>query len=100
MPCGTLRVQPVDTPSWVVVATGTRLEHGHAGPAIIAALTAAGMPYQLLEIDRKDANVVRVEPAPDPDSDPRDTEIVPIPADSFPVHAGGLLRGFALRELV
>ena len=100
MPCGTLRAQPVDAPSWVVVATGTRLEHGHGAPAIIAALAAAATPYQLLEIDRKAENLAEVEPGPPAGPDPGNTEIVPIPAGGFPVHAGGLLRGFALRELV
>jgi len=100
MPCGTLRVQPVDAPSWVVVATGTRLEHGHAAPAIIAALAAAATPYRLLEIDRQTENLAQVEPGPATGPGQGDTEIVPIPAGGFPVHAGGLLRGFALRELV
>ncbi|RYE42526.1 MAG: hypothetical protein EOP24_32335 [Hyphomicrobiales bacterium] len=96
MPCGSLRAQPVDAPSWVLVGTSMRLEHGHAGPAIVAALTAAGTPYLLLEIDREDANLVRVDPRPDSG----DTETVSIPAGGFPVHAGGLLRAFALKELV
>ena len=100
MPCGTLRAQPVDARSWVVVATGTRLEHGIAAPAIIAALAAAATPYRLLEIDRLAENLALVEPEPATGPDRGDTETVPIPAGGFPVHAGGLLRGFSLQELV
>jgi hypothetical protein len=100
MPCGTLRAQPVSAPSWLLVAADMRLEHGHAAPAIITALAAAGTPYRLLQIDRTAENLAQVQPEPLTGSDRGDTEIVPTPAEGFPVHVGGLLRGFALRELV
>ena len=96
MPCGTLRAHPVAAPLWLLVGTAMRLQRGHAGPAIEAGLTAIGLPYLLLELDTEDGELVRV----DPDPDPGKTETVPVPPGGFPVHAGGLLRGFALQELV
>ncbi len=96
MPCGTLHARPVDAPLWVLVGTDQRLDRGLAGPAIVAALIAVGKPYLRVELNRETANLVRVDPEPDTGN----TERLPVPTDGFPVHAGGLLREFALQELV
>ncbi len=96
LPCGSLRAESVASPLWVLVGSGSRLARGVAGPALAAALNAAGLPHLELEVDRWGENLTRVEPAPDPEA----CETVPIPADGFPIHTGGLVRAFALEELV
>ena len=102
LPCGSLRAQPVAAPLWIIVATSQRLVRGHAGPALASALAAAGIPSIEIEIDRGAGNVTRVDPPPkrDRSAEPGHVEAVRIPEQGFPVHAGGLLRAFALEVLV
>ena len=90
-----LRAAAVPERVWVVVGHEQRLLRSHAVQMIVRSAAAAGVTLYDLDVGGTEGNVRRRSPGTE-----RAATTVPLTADGFPRHEGGLFRSDLVQELL